>query len=1026
MNFTDLFIKRPVLATVVSLLILLLGLRAWQELELRQFPEIEQTQIIVTTAYPGANSQLIQGFITSPIQRAVASVEGVDYITSESRQSFSTVTVNLELNYDRYQAFTEIQAKVAEVRNELPPSAESPVIQMGQTMGAALMYIGFYSEGAMSQEQITDYLTRVVQPQLQTLEGVASADVLGARTFAMRIWLNPVKMASLEVTALDVAEALRDNNFLAAVGETKGQYVSVNITAATDLHTAEGFGNIVLREDDGSLIRIEDVAEVELGSESYDSSVLFTGKRAVYLAISPVPGANPLNVAALVQEQMQQVTADLPAGLEGEIVFDGTEYIENSVHEVIETVVLAALIVIAVIFLFLGALRAVIIPVVTIPLSLIGAMFVMLSLGYSINILTLLAMVLAIGLVVDDAIVVVENIHRHIEEGMSPYKASLRGAREIAGPVIAMSLTLAAVYAPIGFLGGLTGNLFQEFAFTLAAAVIISGIVALTLSPMLCSRLLRPIEEEGRLAKRLDRGFESLKGWYQRKLHGALDTRPVIYVVAVAVLVSCYFLYTGAQQELAPMEDQGFVFISATGPQNATHEYMVQYGQEVDKALKSVPELEGYFMINGAGTVNNLIAGMMLVPWDQRERSQQEIQPLVQQKLSNIAGVEAVAINFPSLPGSSGLPVQFVISTTEPYDELFGYTQELLQAARESGLFIFVDTNLTFDQPQLKVQVNRSKAAELGIDMADIGASLSTLLGGGYVNRFNLEGRAYKVIPQVRDRFRRDGSQLNQYYIRAADGQMVPLSTVVHLTSEVQPNRLSQFQQLNSANVQGVMLPGVSLGDALTFLQDKSAEILPPGYSVNYAGQSRQFIEEGSALVLTFVFALVVIYLVLAAQFESFRDPLIILIAVPMSICGALIPLTLGLATVNIFTQIGLVTLIGLISKHGILMVEFANKLQSEQGLNRRDAIEQAAAIRLRPILMTTAAIVLGVMPLIFASGAGAESRFSIGLVVASGMAIGTAFTLFVVPAIYTLMARRHWEEAGAHADGPEPEPMRA
>ncbi|HLT92744.1 MAG TPA: efflux RND transporter permease subunit [Woeseiaceae bacterium] len=1012
MRFTDVFIRRPVLATVVSLLILLLGLRSWQELELRQFPEIEQTEIIITTYYPGADADLIQGFVTSPIQRAVASVEGVDYITSESRQSYSTITVNLELNYDRYQAFTEVQAKVAEVRNELPPSAEAPVIQMGQTMGAALMYIGFYSEGAMSDEQITDYLVRVVQPQLQTLEGVASAEVLGARTFAMRIWLDPARMAAHSVTAADVADALEANNYLAAVGETRGHSVSVNITAATDLHEPAGFADIVLREDDGSLVRIRDVADVELGAESYDSSVLFTGRRAVYIGISPVPGANPLDAAARVHAQMEHVAANLPPGLEGQVVYDGTEYIESSVDEVVETVLEAALIVIAVIFLFLGTLRAVAIPVVTIPLSLIGAMFVMLVFGYSINVLTLLAMVLAIGLVVDDAIVVVENIHRHVEEGMKPFDAAIRGAREIAGPVVAMSLTLAAVYAPIGFLGGLTGNLFQEFAFTLAASVIISGIVALTLSPMMCSRLLKPMEQEGGLARRLDRAFERLKEGYRRRLHGALDTRPVVLVVAAVVFASCGFLYVNAQRELAPTEDQGFVFISATGPQNATHAYMGRYAEQIDAALKSFPELEAYFMINGMGTVNNLIAGMILEPWDERERSQVDIQPLVQEKLDRIAGLEAVAINFPSLPGSSGMPVEFVVSTTQPYAELYGYTQQLLQAAQESGLFIFVDTNLTFDQPQLRVDVFRDKAAELGVAMDDIGRSLATLLGGGFVNRFNLEGRAYEVIPQVADRFRRDGSQLNQYYIRGQNGQMVPLSTVVNLSYGVQPNRLTQFQQLNSANIQGVMRPGVALGDALAFLEAQAREILPRGYTVNYAGESRQYVEEGGALVFTFVFALIVIYLVLAAQFESFRDPLIILVSVPMSICGALIPLTLGFATVNIFTQIGLVTLIGLISKHGILMVEFANKLQVERGLDRRAAIEEAAAIRLRPILMTTAAIVLGVMPLVFASGAGAESRFSIGLVVATGMAVGTAFTLFVVPAIYTLFARRHWQDA--------------
>jgi len=1027
MKFTDLFIRRPVLASVISLLILLLGLRAWQELQLRQFPEVENTQITITTAYPGANSSLMQGFVTTPIQQAVASVEGVDYITSESRQSVSNVTVNLKLNFDRNDAFTQVQAKVASVRNQLPPSAESPVIQTQERRGAALMYIGFYSDGKMNDQQITDYLVRVVQPRLQTVEGVASADILGSRTFAMRIWLDPVKMASKGVTAADVARALQQNNFLAAVGETKGQTVAINIQAATDLHDPEGFRNIVIRRDGDSLVRVGDVARVELGAENYDSSVLFTGQRAVYIAINPVPDANPLDTAHLVHQEMQGVVDNLPPGLKGQVVYDSTKYIENSISEVIHTVAEAAIIVVLVMFLFLGSVRATLIPMVTIPLSLIGVMFVMLSLGYSLNVLTLLAMVLAIGLVVDDAIVVVENVHRHIEEGHSPMQAALLGAREIAGPVIAMSLTLAAVYAPIGFLGGITGNLFQEFAFTLAASVLISGVVALTLSPMMSSRLLQSMENEGRLALWLDHRFEGLKNWYRRRLHGALDTRPVVFVVAAVVLASCFFLYTGSKQELAPTEDQGFVFVSATGPQNATHDFMTKYAKEIDRIFKSVKEMDAYFMINGMGTVNNLIAGMILKPWGDRERTQQQIQPQVQQQLNNVAGLQAVSVSFPSLPGSSGLPVQFVVSTTNSYEELYRVSQDLLQAANASGKFIFVDSSLTFDKPQIDLQINRDKAAELGINMEDIGDSLSTMLGGGYVNRFNLQGRAYKVIPQVQDEFRRDGSQLNDYYIRAADGSMVPLSTVVSLSSSTQPNRLSQFQQLNSATIQGVMRPGVSLGEALGFLQDKAKQALPNGYYVNYSGESRQYVQEGSAVMTTFLFALIVIFLVLAGQFESFRDPLIILIAVPMSICGALIPLALGLATVNIFTQIGLVTLIGLISKHGILMVEFANKLQEERGLSRREAIEEAAAIRLRPILMTTAAIVLAVVPLMLASGAGAASRRAIGLVVASGMTVGTAFTLFVVPAIYTLLARRHWESARQAGDaGPKPEPSRA
>lgn len=1005
MKFTDLFIRRPVLASVISLLILLLGLRAWQELELQQFPDIENTQITISTAYPGASADLMQGFVTSPIQQAVASAEGVDYITSSSRQGFSSITVHLKLNFDRNTALTQIMAKVNEVRGELPPAAESPIIQSSDTRGAALMYISFYSE-IMTQEQVTDYLVRVVQPKLQTLEGVAAAEILGARTFAMRIWLDPVKLAAHGVTAAEVANALQTNNYLAAVGETKDRLVSVNINAATDLHDPRGFANIVIRETDAGIVRVRDVAEVELGSETYDSSSRFLGQKAVFLAIQPVPGANPLQTVKGVRVALLDIEANLPPGLNTTIGYDATQYIESSINEVISTVVEAALIVIVVIFLFLGQVRAVTIPVVTIPLSLIGTMFLMLTLGYSLNLLTLLAMVLAIGLVVDDAIVVVENVHRHLEEGKSPLQAAVIGAREIAGPVIAMSLTLAAVYAPIGFLGGLTGNLFREFAFTLASSVVISGVIALTLSPMMCATILTSVKDEGRLAHWLDSRFETLKNAYQRTLHRSLEHRGLVLIIAAVALLNCFLFYTMSQQELAPSEDQGFIFLSASGPQNATHEYMEKYADEIDKVFESTPEMEASFMINGLGTVNNLIAGIILKPWEQRERSQQQIQREVQGKLDGIAGLQAVAINFPSLPGSYGLPVQFVVSSTESYEEIFEVSQELIQAAMASGMFYFVDSDLTFDSPQYSIEVDRDKAAELGISMQDVGASLSTLLGGGYINRFNLEGRAYKVIPQVQDEFRRDGSQLNNYYIRAADGSMVPLATIIRLTQSTEPNALNQFQQLNAATVQGV--PGVPLGEALAFLRDKAEETFPGGFQVNYAGESRQFIQEGSVLLVTFGFALIIIFLLLAAQFESFRDPLIILVSVPMSVFGALIPIFLGQATINIYTQIGLVTLIGLISKHGILMVEFANKLQETEGLEKRAAIEKAAAIRLRPILMTTAAIVLAVMPLVFAAGAGAASRYSIGLVVATGMTIGTVFTLFVVPAIYTLLARVH------------------
>jgi len=1007
MHFTDIFIRRPVLATVVSLVILLLGLRSMQALDVRQFPDVETTQITISTFYPGADAELIQGFITTPIQQAVASAEGIDYLTASSRQGTSTVTANLQLNFDRNAALTEIMAKVNEVRNELPPAAESPVIQSSDIHAAALVYISFYSD-IMDGEQVTDYLVRVVQPKLQTLEGVSQAQILGSRTFAMRIWLDPARLAAFNVTAAEVATALQQNNFLAAVGSTKGRNVALEINADTDLSDPEGFGSIVIRETDEGTVRVRDVADVELGAENYDSSVLFSGQRAVFMAISATPGANPLDVIQRVRDIMPQIEADLPPALKTTIVYDATEYIADSIDEVVETIVEAGLIVIVVIFLFLGALRAVAIPVITIPLSLIGVMFFMLTLGYSLNLLTLLAMVLAIGLVVDDAIVVVENVHRHIEEGLSPTEAALQGAREIAGPVISMTLTLAAVYAPIGFLTGLTGNLFREFAFTLAGAVVVSGIIALTLSPMMCAKFLKPAGSEGRLARWLDHKFDALRESYLRRLHGALNFRPVIAVVATVVLISCGFLYVSAQQELAPVEDQGFIFVIANGPRQATHEYMQKYADEINDIFMDVPEMRAYFMVNGTESVNNLIAGLSLKPWAERERSQMDIQPELQQKLDGVAGLQATAINFPSLPGASGFPVQFVVSSTDSYQNVYEVAQSLLQAANESGLFMFLDSDLKYDNPQLQMHIDREKAAELGIGMDDIGNSLATLLGGGYVNRFSLEGRSYKVIPQVRDEFRREGEQLNRYYIRTGTGETVPLSTVVSFSQRTQPSQLTQFQQLNAATLQGVPLPGVSLGEALGFLNQKADELFPAGYQVNYAGESRQFVQEGGALLLTFFFALLVIYLVLAAQFESFRDPLIILVSVPMSLCGALIPLTLGAATINIYTQVGLVTLIGLISKHGILMVEFANKLQEEKGLSVREAIEEAASIRLRPILMTTAAIVLAVVPLILATGAGAESRYSIGLVIATGMTVGTAFTLFVVPAMYTFFARDH------------------
>ena len=1015
MNFTDLFIKRPVLATVISLVILLLGLKSIDTLELRQFPKLENSQITITTAYPGASADVIQGFITTPIQQSVASAEGIDYITSSSAQSVSSITVNLKLNYDPHKALVDIMSKVDEVKSVLPSAAQAPVIQANDVRGAAIMYVSFYSK-EMTQGQVTDYLTRVIQPKIQTLDGVAGAQVLGGQPFAMRIWLDPKRMAAHGVTATDVSNALLANNYLAAPGNTKGTSTSVNIAATTDLHDAQGFGDIVLRKEGDALVRIRDVADVELGSEDYESSASFNGITAVYMAINPTPDANPLQVVKEARKALGEVQGSLPPALKLSIAYDATKFISSSIYEVIKTIVEAALIVIIVIFLFLGAVRPVFIPVITIPLSLIGVTFLMLLLGYSLNLLTLLAMVLAIGLVVDDAIVVVENTHRHIEEGKSPFQAALISAREIATPVIAMTLTLAAVYAPIGFLSGVTGNLFREFAFTLAGAVVISGIIALTLSPMMCSKFLQPVGNVGKLEKRLNDIFDGLKERYEHLLHGVLNWRPVTVFVVIFVALLCLAFYAISAKELAPTEDQGFVFVTGFGEKDVTHDVMERYAGQVNDIFKSIPEGDAYFLINGAGSVNNFIGGIVLKPWEQRHRSQQEIQQEIQGKLGQIAGLNSFSINFPALPGASQGGLSYVVSSTEDYKAINDVTQKLLKAARETDKmkFYYIDSDLKFNTPQLNIVIDRDKAQQLGISMQDAANTLSVMLGGGYLNFFNLQGRSYKVIPQVADQYRRSGDQLQQYYIRTSSNTMVPMSTIAHVDSSVVPAQLNQFQQLNSATISG--FSSATMGQMVDFMNKEAKEIFPPGFYVNYAADTRQFVTEGNALVVTMFFAIIVIFLVLAAQFESWRDPLVILFSVPLAFFGALIPIAMGVIpglSVNIYTQVGLVTLIGLISKHGILMVDFANKMQEHEGMGVREAIEHAAAVRLRPILMTTAAMVLGVIPLVIASGAGATSRRDIGIVIAAGMTIGTLFTLFVVPTMYTFFARDHHAEQG-------------
>lgn len=1040
MKFTDIFINKPVLAMVVSLFILLLGLRSVTELNVRQFPELQNAVISVSTTYYGADADLIQGFITTPLEREVASAEGIDYLVSTSTAGASNIQAYIRLDYDANQALTQIAAKVNKLRSVLPPQSEDPVVELQQGETTAAMYLSFASD-VLDNNQITDYLTRTVEPKLATIPGVQQAQILGAGTFAMRIWLKPERMAALGVTASDVDTALRNNNVLSALGSTKGQMVSIDLTARTDLRSPEEFRKLVIRSQDGAIVRLGDIADVVLGAQNYGASVSMNGQSATFMGIFVAPDANSLEVIKQVRDTLDnEVFPQLPQGMVGAIPYDSTKYIQDAIKEVVKTIIEAVLIVIVVIYLFLGSLRSVLIPAVTVPLSLVGAMFLMLLLGYTINLLTLLAMVLAIGIVVDDAIIVLENIHRHIEEGMKPHAAAIRGARELAWPVVAMTTTLIAVYLPIGFQGGLTGVLFTEFAFSLAGAVLLSGVIALTLTPMMCSTILKPHANggKGRLEGWLDEKFEKLRQSYQRRLHGALDTKAVIALFGVIIFLLIFPLYRGLPSEQAPQEDQGFIFSIASSDPYTTLDYMERYTAELTKIAKGIPEVENFFLINGfggggGGSTTTAGAGFVLKPWSERTRSTQQVMDQeISPKISQISGLNVFAVIPPALPtaGGGGTPVAFVIGGTGPLQQLQELSDEVLAKARESKKFIFLDKDLKIDKPRVDVQIDRDKAGLLGIDMRTLSADMSALLSGGYTNLFALDNRSYRVIPQVQREDRLNASALDNYYTRTKDGKLIPLSTLISFKESAQPQQLKRFQQLNAVTISGVPRPGVTLGQALDVLDQAAAEVLPPGqgYSVDYSGESRQFKQEGQAFLYTLLFALVVIFLVLSAQFESFRDALIMLLTVPMAISGALLTLTVlsitnGMqltnapgATINIYTLVGLVTLVGVISKHGILIVEFANKLQIEQGLSKREAIEEATGIRLRPVLMTTSALVFAMVPLLTAHGPGAASRFSLGVVIASGMLIGTLFTLFVLPAFYLYLARDHAHDREAAA----------
>jgi multidrug efflux pump len=1025
MKITDLFVKRPVLAICVNLVILIAGLQAIRSLSVRQYPRSDIAEVQVSTVYVGANADLVRGFITTPLERVIASADGIDYMESTSVQGLSTITVHLKLNYDTNAALTQIQAKVAQVRNDLPPEAEAPVIEL-QTADTqfAAMYIGF-SSADLDQNQITDYLTRVVQPKLSAISGVQRADILGNRTFAMRIWLKPDQMAARGVSASDVRDALSKNNYLSALGNTKGSMVSVNLIANTDLRTAEEFRQLVIKQQNGVVVRLGEIADVVLGAENYDQDVRFNGETATFMGIWVLPTANSLEVIRHVRDALPGIRAQLPQGMKVGVPYDSTEYIQDAINEVLHTLTETLLIVVFVIFLFLGSFRSVLIPVIAIPISLIGAVFLMLLAGFTINLLTLLAIVLSVGLVVDDAIVMVENVERHLHLGKAPLRAALDAARELVGPIIAMTITLAAVYTPVAIQGGLTGALFREFAFTLAGAVIVSGFVALTLSPMMGSKLLRQGDTERGFAGWINRRFDNVRNAYTRALSGTLRYRPVVLTLWAIVLLLVIPFYMFSQRELAPNEDEGVVFAVIQGPADATLDQTNLFAQQMYDVYHSFPESGSIFQITSPGSG---FGGMVTKPWSQRKKTAQQLLIEATGPLSRIAGIRVIPLTPPPLPGGGTFPVDLVIQSSAEPQQLTELANQLVQKAMASGMFIFADVDVKFDQPQAEVVFDRDKLRSQGVDLSQAGQDLSTMLGGNYVNRFSIQGRSYKVIPQVKRAERLTPDQLEHIYVKGSNDKLVPLSTFATLKATTEPRSLNKFQQLNAVRIQGVIPPPVPLDKALSFLEDQAKAILPQGFTVDYAGESRQLRVEGSKFLGTFLLSGVLIYLVLAAQFESFRDPFIILAgSVPLALSGALTFSFLGFTTLNIYSQVGLITLVGLIAKNGILIVEFANHLQ-ERGRSKLDAVIEAAGTRLRPILMTTAATVFGHLPLVFATGPGAGARNSIGIMLVSGMIIGTAFTLFVVPSIYMLVAKRH-VRLDTESDEPEamlPEPAEA
>ncbi|OAN16901.1 transporter [Photobacterium jeanii] len=1008
MRFTDVFIKRPVLAVSISFLIALLGLQAIFKMQVREYPNMTNTVVTVSTSYYGASADLIQGFITQPLEQAVAQADNIDFMTSSSVLGKSTITVTMKLNTDPNAALADILAKTNSVRSQLPKESEDPTVTMSTGSTTAVMYIGFTSD-ELASSQITDYLERVINPQLFTVNGVSKVDLYGGMKYALRVWLDPAKMAAYKLSATDVMQVLNANNYQSATGQSTGEFVLYNGTADTQVSNTDELKQLVVSTKKGQVIRLGDIAKVTLEKSHDVYRASANGEEAVVAAINAAPSANPINIAADVMELLPQLEKNLPTNIKMNIMYDSTIAINESINEVIKTIAEAALIVLVVITLFLGSFRAVIIPIVTIPLSLIGVAMVMQAFGFSWNLMTLLAMVLAIGLVVDDAIVVLENVDRHIKLGESPFRAAIIGTREIAVPVIAMTLTLGAVYAPIAMMGGITGSLFKEFALTLAGSVFVSGIVALTLSPMMCSKMLKANEKPSKFETSVHNFLDRMTARYEKMLGGVMKMRPVVITLAVIVFAALPVLFKFIPSELAPAEDKGVLVMMGTAPSNANLDYIENTMAKVNGMLTDQDEVAFAQVFSGVPNSNQAFGIASMVPWSEREASQAEIVKRVTGLVKDIPEMAVTAFQMPELPGAgSGLPIQFVITTPNHFESLFQVATDILGAVKSNSMFVYSDLDLNYDSATMKIRIDKDKAGAYGVTMQDIGITLSTMMADGYVNRIDLNGRSYEVIPQVERKYRLNPEAIKGYYVRAADGNAIPLGSLITIDVVAEPRSLPHFNQLNSATIGAVPAPGTAMGDAINWFETTAAQKLPSGYQYDFMGASRQFVTEGNALFTTFLLALAIIFLVLAIQFESVRDPLVIMVSVPLAICGALIALAWGAASMNIYSQVGLITLIGLITKHGILICEVAKEEQLHHQKDRMAAVMEAAKVRLRPILMTTAAMIAGLIPLLYATGAGAAQRFSIGIVIVAGLAIGTIFTLFVLPVIYTYLASVH------------------